>query len=142
MANLVGIYDPLRVSATTISALGQYRYSNFGKTPVSAEYTSADEFLAATGALGDSTLARNRDRTGKIVLTFLQGSPDLAHVDALREQPAPFALSVRDDSGTPWSASSTKTVIKNRPPQSRAAEPTEIQVEFWCQDLTVINLNG
>jgi len=89
-------------------------YSNFGKTPVSAEYTSADEFLAATGALGDSTLARNRDRTGKIVLTFLQGSPDLAHVDALREQPAPFALSVRDDSGTPWSASSTKTVIKNR----------------------------
>lgn len=140
MGALLGVYDPEKVTIDIISpVLGNHRVSGFGEGSfITAERTDPELYKAKVGAHGDTTLARNLNRTGKYSIILSQGSPSLAKFDALKEINTPFAVKVQDGSETPLISGSEKAVVMSEPTAERGAEAADVTIEIWCQDLTTV----
>lgn len=140
MPELLGIYDPEKVSMQIIHPiLGSLRVTGYGEGSfITGERTDAELYKAKVGAHGDTTLARNLNRTGKISVVLSQGSPTLSKFDAIKELNSAFSVKVQDTSDTPLLMGAEKAVIMSEPTTERGAEAADITFELWCQDLTIV----
>lgn len=87
----LGIHDPDEIF-TIINDRTIQGYAD--DEMVRTERTDPNEFLAVAGAQGDYTFQKNLDRTGLIIITLKQLSPDNVFLQSLLEGSSLFAVQI------------------------------------------------
>ena len=127
-------YDPMKVNIT----YNNRQLRMFGESMFTLARDEANVTLKK-GVKGDSTYILNANKAGKLTITLLQDSPDVAYLEQCAEKNVMANLAITDanDSGSMFFAQNV--MVSKLPDRARAKEAADVTIIFLIPDIMLSN---
>ena len=136
-SDYLGTYDPLEVTLN----VGTLAVTGFADGEfITCARVDPDLYKNHTGAYGETSRAKNNNKTGTIVFTLKSTSPSNAKLDLMKLNPVTMPIIVKNNSTRKHIAVCTEGWINKEPNKVYGAEETMIEWEIFCSDLIMSHL--
>jgi len=131
-SNFLGTYDPKEVTLK----VGNLQISGFyDGTFITVAKVDNEIYKDHIGAYGESSRTKNNNNMGTITFTLKRTSPSNQKLDLLKRNPATFAVLVKDNSSSSYTAISSDCWIGTDPDDEFAVEEAGVEWVIKCADL-------
>jgi len=132
MTKFLGTYDPNEVTLQ----LGNLKVTGFfDGTYITVAKVDKELYKNHVGAYGESSRTKNNNNMGTITFSTKRTSPSNAKLDLLKRNPATFAVQVKDNSSSKYTAVSSDCWINEDPDDNFAVEEEAVEWVVMCADL-------
>jgi hypothetical protein len=127
---MLATFDPMKVNVS----FNNRQLRMFGESMFTLARDEANVTLKK-GVKGDSTYILNANKAGKLTITLLQDSPDVAYLEQCTEKNVMANLAITDanDSGSVFFAQNC--MVEKLPDRARGKEAADVSIVFLIPDI-------